>query len=97
MKVVYTPEAIEDLVRLREFIEIKKPGAAKRVATSLADGIKKLKQFPYIGVEVSEAPTPEELMRDLILGSYIVRYLILDKTINILRVWHQKEDEKNGL
>ena len=96
MNIVYTPEAIEDLVRLREFIEIKNPGAAKRVATSLADGIKKLKQFPYIGVKVSEAPTPE-LMRDLILGSYVVRYLTLDKTINILRIWHQKEDEKNGL
>ena len=96
MKIVYTPEAIEDLVRLREFIEIKNPGAAKRVATSLVDGIKKLKQFPYIGVKVSEAPSPE-LMRDLIIGSYIVRYLILDKTINILRVWHQQEDEKNGL
>jgi plasmid stabilization system protein ParE len=96
MKIVYTPEAIEDLVRLREFIEIKNSGAAKRVANSLVDGVKKLKQFPHIGVKVSEAPNPE-LMRDLVLGRYIVRYLILDKTINILRIWHQKEDEKNGL
>jgi len=83
MKIVYTLEAIEELVLLKEFIETKNPGAAKRAVGSLADGIKKLKQFPYSGVKVSEEPTPE-LMRDLVLGSYTVWYLILDKTINIL-------------
>lgn len=96
MKIVFTPESIEDLTRLREFIEIKDPDAAKRVANSLVDGISKLKRFPYIGVEVSNAPNPE-IMRDLILGNYIIRYLILDKTINILRMWHHKEDERNRL
>jgi len=96
MKIVFTPESIEDLTRLREFIEIKNPDAAKRIANSIVDGISKLKKFPYIGVEVSSAPNPE-IMRDLILGNYIIRYLILDKTINILRMWHHKEDERNGL
>jgi len=42
-------------------------------------------------VQVNKAPNPE-IMRDLIQGKYIVRYLILDKTINILKVWHHKED-----
>jgi len=96
MKIVFTPESIEDLTRLREFIETKNPDAAKRIASSIVDGISKLKRFPYIGVEVSGAPDPE-IMRDLILGDYIVRYLILDKTINILRMWHHKEDERTGL
>jgi len=96
MKIVFTPESIENLTRLREFIEMKNPDAAKRVANSLVDGIRKLKEFPYIGVEVSSAPDPE-IMRDLILGNYIIRYLILDKTINILRMWHHKEDERNEL
>ncbi len=95
MKIVFTPESIQDLARLRKFIEIKNPDAAKRIATSLLEGIKKLKRFPYVGVEVSNAPNPE-IMRDLILENYIVRYLILDKTINILRLWHHKED-RNGL
>ena len=96
MKIVYTSEAIEDSVRLRKFIEIKNPSAAKSIAGSLVDGIKKLTRFPYIGVRVSEAANLK-LIRDLVLGSYIVRYLILDKTINILRIWHQREDDKNGL
>jgi len=69
MKIVFTPESIEDLARLREFIEIKNPDAAKRIANLLIDGIGKLKRFPYLGVEISSAPDPE-LMRDLILGNY---------------------------
>jgi len=93
MKIVYTPEAIDDLKRLREFIEVKNPQAAKKIATTLLEGIKKLKRFPLIGVEVAQAPNPE-ILRDLIQGDYIVRYLILNKTINILRVWHQKENIK---
>jgi len=96
MKIVFTPESIEDLTRLREFIEIKNPDVAKRVANSLVDGISKLKGFPYIGVEVGSAPNPK-IMRDLILGNYIIRYLILDETIYILRMWHHKEDERNEL
>ncbi len=95
MKIVFTPESVEDFVRLRGIIESKNPEATKRIANSLLEGIKKLKQFPYIGVEVTIAPNPE-ILRDLILGNYIVRYLVLDKTINILRMWHQKED-RNGL
>ena len=91
MKIVYTPEAIDDLTRLREFIEVKNPQAAQKIAKSLIDGIKKLKRFPLIGVEVERAPNPE-ILRDLIQGDYIVRYLVLDKTINILRVWHHKEN-----
>ena len=96
MKIVYTTESIEDLARLREFIKIKNPDAAQRIARSILEGIKKLKRFPQIGIEVSKAPNPE-LVRDLIIGNYIVRYLVLDKTINILRVWHHKEEGRNGL
>ncbi len=96
MKTVFTPQSIEDLTRLREFIAIKNPGAAKRTANTLVDGIKKLKRFPYIGVQVNSAPDPE-ILRDLILGNYIVRYLILDKTINILRMWHHREEGRDGL
>jgi len=92
MKIVFTPESIEDLSRLRDFIETKNPHVAKRIANSIIDSISQLKKFPYIGVEVSSAPDPE-IMRDLIFGNYIIRYLVLDKTINILSMWHHKEDE----
>ena len=91
MRISYTPEAIGDLKRLREFIEVKNPLAAQRVATSILNGISQLKTFPYLGVEVQQAPIPE-MVQDLIIGNYIARYLIRSKNIDILRIWHHKED-----
>lgn len=90
MRISYTPEAIDDLRKLREFIEVKNPLAAQRVATSILKRISQLKTFPYLGVEVQQAPNPE-MIRDLIIGNYIARYLIRSKKIDILRVWHHKE------
>ncbi len=91
MRVSYTPESINDLKRLREFIAVKNLSAAKRVATSILTGISQLKIFPYLGGEVQQAPKPE-IVRDLIIGNYIVRYLIRSEKIDILRVWHHKEE-----
>jgi len=91
MRISYTPESVDDLNRLREFIEVKNPLAAQRIATSILKGISQLRSFPYLGVEVHQAPNPE-MVRDLIIGNYIARYLIRSEKIDILRVWHQKED-----
>ena len=88
MKVSYSPEAVDDLIRLREFIAIKNPQAAQRIARSIQKGIAQLKTFPYLGVEVEPAPNPE-IIRDLIIGNYITRYLIHTKQIYILRIWHE--------
>ena len=94
MKIQYSPEAIDDLVRLREFIAAKNPYAAKHVAQKLLSGIEKLKDFPEIGLSVQWSPEPEKI-RDLFVTNYTVRYLIGQEAIFILRVWHGKEIEKN--
>ncbi len=91
MKVSYSREAIGDLIRLREFIAIKKPQAAQKIARSIKKGISQLKTFPYLDVEVELAPNPE-MIRDLIIGNYIARYLVHSKQIYILRIWHHKEE-----
>jgi len=90
MKLAYSQEAIADLIRLREFIATKNPQAATKIATSIRQGITQLKKFPYLGVAVAHAPDPE-IIRDLIIGQYIVRYLIHPKQLYILRIWHHKE------
>ena len=94
MKVEFSQESIEDLTRLREFIQHKNPLAARRISAELLEGIERLKQFPQIGLTVMSAPDPENI-RDLIVGDYTVRYLLAENLIFILRVWHNKENEKN--
>lgn len=90
MRISYSPESILDLQRLREFIEIKNPHAAQEIAVSLLEGIKQLKAFPYLGVKVTQAQDPE-MIRDLIVGVYRVRYLVDGDEVYILRAWHHKE------
>ena len=94
MNIQYTPEAVSDLSRLREFISEKNPYAAQRIAGELLEGINKLLTFPQMGIPVTHAPNPS-LVRDLFVGSYTVRYLLADETIHILRIWHSKESERS--
>ncbi len=94
MKVKYSPESIDDLQRVVEFVENKNPYAARRIAIDLQEGVDRLKQFPQIGLPVLKAADPETT-RDLYVGDYTVRYLITDEVIYILRVWHDKENEKD--
>lgn len=91
MRLGYSLESVEDLVRLRTFIAEKNPSAAARIAERLIVGIEKLKTFPQLGRPVAKAPDPDRI-RDLILGDYVIRYLLLEQSVLILRIWHQRED-----
>ncbi len=91
MRLKYTKEALQDLIRLKEFIEVKNPEAAQRVASELVSGIESLTEFPKMGLEVENAPDPD-IMRDIYISDYHVRYLALEEIIYILKIWHQKED-----
>jgi len=46
MKIRYSPESIDDLHRVVEFVEVKNPFAARRIALDLQEGVEKLMQFP---------------------------------------------------
>ncbi len=94
MRVNYSPESIDDLQRVVEFVEIKNPYAARRIAIDIQEGVDKLKEFPEIGLPVLKANDPEKI-RDLYIGDYTVRYLLSDQIIYVLRVWHNKENKKN--
>ena len=91
MKVRYSPEAVGDLRRLREFIEVENPRAANKTAATILKGIAQLKAFPTLGTKVERAPNPEAV-RDLVVGNYLARYLVHETEIYVLRIWHHKED-----
>ena len=94
MKIRYTADAINDLERLRTFIEPKNPHAARRVAAELLDGIENLAVFPNIGLPVQGAPN-SKLIRDLLVGNYTIRYQRNEQSIIVLRIWHGKESGKD--
>ncbi|TBU89243.1 type II toxin-antitoxin system RelE/ParE family toxin [Phytopseudomonas dryadis] len=91
MKLVYSEEAVADLLRLRTFIAEKDPLAAARVATELLARIENLRLFPTMGRRVEAAPDPKAI-RDAIFGKYLIRYTTHSETVVILRIWHHYED-----
>lgn len=95
MRLVYSEEAVADLVRLRQFIAEKDPGAASRVASELVARVENLCQFPQIGVEVESAPQPG-VVRDMVFGNYIVRYAAQAESLVVLRIWHHLENERKS-
>lgn len=93
VKLVYTQDAVDDLNRLREFIAVHNPAAARRVAAELVDKIASLTEFPQRGVPVLLAPAPATI-RDLVFSRYVIRYSVHPETLIILRIWHQLEGER---
>jgi len=95
VRLVYSEEAVADLVRLRQFIAEKDPAAASRVASEMVARIENLCLFPHMGVEVASAPQPRAV-RDMVFGSYIVRYAAQVESVVVLRIWHHLENERDA-
>lgn len=94
MDIQFTPEAVADLERLRQFLMEAGAPYVKRMADDIAQGLQNLQLFPRLGLSVQRAPDPD-VIRDLYIGKCCVRYLITSEVIYILRVWHGREDERN--
>lgn len=93
MKLVYSGEAVHDLVRLRAFIAQENPIAASRIADELVSRIENLCLFPDMGRPVKQSPTLG-VVRDMVFDAYIVRYAVHAETIAILRLWHHYEQRR---
>jgi len=90
MKLTYSTNAVNDLIRLRSFIEEKNPVAAARIAEELVRRIESLLQYPEVGHAVALAPEPNSI-RDMVFGDYVVRYVPRGEVLIVLRIWHHYE------
>jgi len=91
-QVIFTPGAIRDLERLRDFLRPKNPAAAKRAGESIIKAVKALGHQPQIGRPV---PDMSEQYREWPIdfgdSGYVARYRFDGETVTILAVRHQKE------
>ena len=95
MRLVYSPEAVQDLVRPGQFIADKDPAAAARIAAELVGRIEQLLTFPEMGRAAPQSPEPGAV-RDFVFGSYIVRYTVHPSALAVLRIWHQLEQQRSS-
>lgn len=90
----WLPQALADLARLREFINVHNPAAAGRAAKRIREAVMKLPDHPLIGKSVDDIDDPR--LRDLFItfgkSGYWLRYWVMDDDgIIIVRIWHGLE------
>lgn len=90
-KLVWLPEAQDDLRRLYEFIKPHSPDAAARAVNTLVSSAETLQDFPQKGRPWQPDPKFRELSVSFGAGGYIVRYREHESLIVIVRVWHARE------
>ena len=49
MKLRFTPQAIENLAKIADYLHERNPTAARRVRAAIYEGLRNLILFPYVG------------------------------------------------
>jgi toxin ParE1/3/4 len=85
-RIFYTPEALEDLETIIEFIRADNPSAALKFGTGLLNHVNLLASFPRLGAPVRRKPGVLEMLHNPIRVYY--RIVEERKQIDILHFWH---------
>lgn len=89
--ILLSPAAVEDVERLRSFLDRNSPDAARRALAAIWTAIERLQEFPDLGMATEDADIRQIVVRFGASG-YIVRYAVLpDASILITRIWHGRE------
>ncbi|HXG63495.1 MAG TPA: type II toxin-antitoxin system RelE/ParE family toxin [Blastocatellia bacterium] len=87
-EVVWSPEAIEDLESIADYIARDSPQYAMAVVEKALDTASKLSHFPFAGRIVPEVDN--ENIREKFVHSYRLIYRIEDEEVTIVAVIHGK-------
>lgn len=89
MKIVWTPEAADDLDTILSFIAERNPSAAASVAARIDHSLQTISQFPRAGRIDAETGTREWPIPGLPL---LVIYLHGDALVEIIALFHTSRD-----
>lgn len=91
-QIIYAPNAMRDLRRLRDFLRPKNPIAAQRAAQTIVKAVQILALQPYIG-RLIEGMSEEHREWPISFGDggYVARYRLDGEFVTILAIRHQKE------
>ena len=92
-RVTWSPEAIEDLESIAEYIERDSLFYAQSVVSKILEASRDIKEFPLIGRVVPELG--DENIRERFIYSYRLVYQMRQQNILIVAVIHGKRLLKN--
>ena len=96
-RVIYTQPALDDLIRLREFLTEKSPEAANKARDTLLAALKSLALFPESNQPVPDLPFHREMVIAFGARGYVARYRYeRGGDVVVLRIRHQRERRSPG-
>lgn len=87
-RLVWSPEAADDLVAIADYIGRDSPAYARSVASKVLATARSLVEVPYIGRAVPEIGDPE--VRERLVYSYRVIYRVGHERVLIVAIIHGK-------
>jgi len=89
VQIIWSHNAVSNLISIREYIADKNPSAASSVAAKILDASNALEMFPDRG-----RPTDLSDSRELVIVGtpYILVYRVKQHDVEILTVWHSAQD-----
>jgi len=92
-KIVWTELARFDLRRFKVWVERNSaPEKANKEGARLKQAIEFLQDSPRLGTRQPIPDGGDEELRELVVKPYIIRYLLEEKKIILIRLWHCREN-----
>ena len=85
-RVTWTPQSLEDINAICEFITRDAPRYAQLFATRVFNATDRLEVFPESGRKVPEVN--QQNIREIILGNYRIIYRLQGDEVQVLTVYH---------
>lgn len=99
MKIIYSPESLDDLIRIYSYIStvLLEPDTAEAQVNHIRDNIRKLDNFPFRHKVVDWEPWHTMGMRLFPVNNYDVYYLVNEDQTNvqIVRIFYSGRDVEN--
>lgn len=95
-KVVWRERALEDIDRLYDFLFKKDEEAATKAAQVILRGSSLLEESPRLGRPMADDTKRRELFIPFGSNFYVLRYFLANDVVIIVRIWHGREDRKEG-
>jgi toxin ParE1/3/4 len=90
LKLLWSGPALDDLRRIRDYVSVDKPGAARKLASSIREKVLRLRDHPLSGRVVPELA--ERGYREVVIAPYRIVYRVEKSRVVILRVWHGRSE-----
>lgn len=92
---IFSPTALRDLERVREFLRGKNNLTARKALKKILTSLKNLEDNPELGRQVEDrAEEYRELVIPFGRAGYLAAYRYTGDELMVLGVWHQRENRE---